>query len=115
MYLCEIQTETFCVGALYTLLNQRRGVIISEEPVTGTPLTVIKSYLPVAESIGFTQKLREVTSGRAFPQCVFDHWETMTSDVFQEGSRTAQVVEQIRKRKGLNVAIPALDEFLDRL
>jgi len=38
---------------------------------------MIKAFLPVAESFGFTQALRAATSGRAFPQCVFDHWEQM--------------------------------------
>jgi elongation factor 2 len=37
-------------------------------------MVVIKSYLPVAESFGFTEHLRSVTQGKAFPQCVFDHW-----------------------------------------
>jgi elongation factor 2 len=41
---------------------------------------MIKAYLPVAESFGFTQALRAATSGRAFPQCVFDHWEELGGD-----------------------------------
>jgi len=56
-------------------LTQRRGIVISEEPISGTPLVCMKAYLPVGESFGFTQALRAATSGRAFPQCVFDHWE----------------------------------------
>jgi elongation factor 2 len=37
----------------------------------------VKAYLPVAESFGFNGELRSHTAGQAFPQCVFDHWETM--------------------------------------
>lgn len=37
----------------------------------------IKAYLPVAESFGFNGELRALTSGQAFSQCVFDHWENM--------------------------------------
>ena len=44
----------------------------------GTPIFNLKAYLPVIESFGFTSTLRAATSGQAFPQCVFDHWETMT-------------------------------------
>ena len=37
----------------------------------------VKAYLPVMESFGFNGELRAATSGQAFPQCVFDHWELM--------------------------------------
>ena len=75
IFLVEIQSPDDCVGPIYQTLTQRRGIVIGEEPITGTPLVNMKAYLPVGESFGFTQKLREATSGRAFPQCVFDHWE----------------------------------------
>jgi len=74
IFLCEIQTQQTCIGGIYQVLTARRGIVIGEEPINGTPLLIVKAYLPVAESIGFTQHLRSVTSGRAFPQCVFDHW-----------------------------------------
>jgi len=86
-----------------------------EEPIQGTPLVIIKSYLPVAESFGFTKFLRENTGGRAFPQCVFDHWQLVSTDPLEEGSKAASVVEGIRKRKGLQTSIPALTNFLDKL
>jgi elongation factor 2 len=67
IFLVEIQTPDDAVGGIYQCMSQRRGIVISEEPVQGTPLVMIKSYLPVAESFGFTQALRAATSGRAFP------------------------------------------------
>jgi elongation factor 2 len=76
---------------------------------------LMKAYLPVGESFGFTQALRAATSGRAFPQCVFDHWEMFSGDPTEEGSKAAVLVEQIRKRKGLKPGIPALDNFVDKL
>ena len=78
-------------------------------------MIVVKAYLPVAESFGFAQHLRELTSGRAFPQCVFDHWEMITSDPFDGPSKAGQLVEQIRKRKGLKPGIPPLENFMDKL
>jgi len=103
------------MGGIYQCLTQRRGIVIGEEPVSGTPLIIVKAYLPVAESFGFTQHLRAMTSGRAFPQCVFDHWETLGTDPFEAGSKAATLVEAIRKRKGLPVGIPLLENFLDKL
>ena len=103
------------MGGIYQCLTQRRGLVIGEEPVSGTPLIIVKAYLPVAESFGFTQHLRSMTSGRAFPQCVFDHWETILTNPLDPLSKSGILVETIRKRKGLKVGIPTLDNFIDKL
>jgi len=42
-----------------------------------------------------------MTSGQAFPQCMFDHWELLNDDPFQVNSRTYPIMMAIRKRKGL--------------
>lgn len=115
IFLCEIQAPDDAMGGIYQTLTQRRGIVIGEEPVVGTPLVIVKAYLPVAESFGFTQHLRAQTSGRAFPQCVFDHWETIATDPMEKGSKAEALVEAIRKRKGLKPGIPALDNFIDKL
>ena len=111
----EILTPDDTVGAIYQTLTQRRGIVTSEEPQAGTPLVNMKAHLPVGESFGFTQALRAATSGRAFPQCVFDHWEEMGGDPTEEGSKANVLVESIRKRKGLKPGIPALENFVDKL
>merc|ERR1711990_126120 len=115
IFLVEIQTPDDAVGGIYNCLSQRRGVVQGEEPISGTPLVMIKAYLPVAESFGFTQALRAATSGRAFPQCVFDHWEELGGDPYEAGSQAGKVVADTRKRKGLKPEIPALDNFIDKL
>jgi elongation factor 2 len=115
IFLCEIQTPDDVVGGIYQTLTQRRGIVISEEPIPGTPLVNMKAHLPVGESFGFTQALRAATSGRAFPQCVFDHWEQMSGNPMEAGSKANEIVEGIRKRKGLKPGIPALDNFVDKL
>ena len=60
------------------MLNQKRGHVFEEAQRPGTPIFNLKAYLPVVESFGFTSTLRAATSGQAFPQSVFDHWDTMT-------------------------------------
>jgi len=111
----EIQCPDDAVGGIYQCLAQRRGVVESEEPIQGTPLVNMNAFLPVAESFGFTQALRAATSGRAFPQCVFDHWEEMNGDPMEEGTKANELVAKIRARKGLRAGIPALDNFIDKL
>jgi elongation factor 2 len=115
VFLCEIQAPDDAIGGIYQCLTQRRGIVIGEEPVSGTPLVIVKAYLPVGESFGFTQHLRSMTSGRAFPQCVFDHWETIATDPMDPISKAGTLVEAIRKRKGLKVGIPLLENFVDKL
>jgi len=60
------------------VLNQRRGQVTSAEQRPGTPIFTVKAYLPVMESFGFNAELRGQTAGQAFPQMVFDHWESMS-------------------------------------
>jgi elongation factor 2 len=66
------------------------------------------------ESFGFTADLRSATSGQAFPQCVFDHWQVIQGDPLVPG-KPQDIVLATRKRKGLALEIPPLDRFLDKL
>jgi elongation factor 2 len=115
LYLVEIQCPETAIGGIYAVLNRRRGHIISEEPREGTPLYIVRAFLPVLESFGFTADLRQATSGQAFPQCVFDHWQPIPGNPFESNNKCAQVVAQVRKRKGLKEGIPELDNFVDKL
>ena len=85
VYLVEIQAPEQALGGIYSVLNQKRGHVFEEMQRPGTPIFNLKAYLPVIESFGFTSTLRAATSGQAFPQCVFDHWETMTTDPHERG------------------------------
>jgi len=115
VYLVEIQTPENAMGGIYSCLNKRRGHVISEEQKTGTPLYNVKAYLPVMESFGFTADLRSQTSGQAFPQCVFDHWQIVQGDPLDSSSKASTIVLTTRKRKGLKESIPPLDHYLDKL
>jgi elongation factor 2 len=103
------------VGGIYGVLNRRRGIVFEECQVAGTPMFVVKAYLPVNESFGFTADLRSNTGGQAFPQSVFDHWQIMPGDPTEPGSRTYQIVQDTRKRKGLKEGLPDLTQYLDKL
>jgi elongation factor 2 len=115
VYLVDIATPNDVMNGIYQCFNQKRGVVFSEESVPGTPLLNVKAYLPVSESFGFTNYLRQLTSGQAFPQCVFDHWETIQSDPFDTKSKAYAIMMAIRKRKGLKQEIPNLNDYMDKL
>uniref|UniRef100_A0A8C1KT63 Eukaryotic translation elongation factor 2, like 2 n=1 Tax=Cyprinus carpio TaxID=7962 RepID=A0A8C1KT63_CYPCA len=115
IYLVEIQSSEQVVGGIYGVLNRKRGHVFEESQVAGTPIFIVKAYLPVNESFGFTADLRSNTGGQAFPQCVFDHWQILPGDPYDVNSKPSQIVAETRKRKGLKEGIPPLDNFLDKL
>lgn len=115
VYLCEIQCPENAVGGIYGVLNRKRGHVFEESQIMGTPMFVVKAYLPVNESFGFTADLRSNTGGQAFPQCVFDHWQILPGDPMDDKSRPYQIIQDARKRKGLKEGLPQLDQYLDKL
>jgi elongation factor 2 len=116
IYLVEISCPENAIGGVYSCMNRRRGVVISEEQRIGTPLYNVKAYLPVSESFGFSADLRSQTSGQAFPQCQFSHYEVlMGGDVLEEGTKCNEIMLSIRKRKGIKVHTPCIADYEDRL
>jgi elongation factor 2 len=115
VYLVEIQCPENAVGGIYGVLNRRRGHVFEEAQTPGTPMFVVKAYLPVNESFGFTADLRSNTGGQAFPQCVFDHWQVMPGDPMDPGTKPYEVVEDCKKRKGLKPGCPSIDNYLDKM
>lgn len=111
----EISCPQHVTEHVYGLMNIRRGNVYEEEQIEDTPLSIMRAYLPVAESFGFTAALREKTSGQAFPTCVFDHWETLNGDFRDEEAKLYKIVRTIRKRKGLKEDVPESSHYWDKL
>ena len=63
-YLAEITCPEVAIGGIYSCLNRRRGIVMGEERVAGTPMYMVKAHLPVNESFGFTADLRSQTGGQ---------------------------------------------------
>ena len=114
VYLCSISAPQDVMSGVYQCFSQRRGVVFSEESVQGTPLLDVKAYLPVSESFGFTAHLRSLTSGQAFPQCTFSHWDLINQDPFDVKSIAYTITMNIRKRKGLKQELPILADYIDK-
>jgi len=75
----------------------------------------MKAFLPVSESFGFTAFLREKTGGKAFPNCVFDHWEEMNGNALDIEDKLGKMISVIRKRKGLSEEVPDVKKYQDKL
>lgn len=115
VYLVDIQCPESVISSIYSVMNKRRGAIFDEQQMSGSPMYNIKAHLPVNESFGFTEELRAQTGGQAFPQCVFDHWQVLPGDPLDVATKAGGIVCEIRKRKGMEEKVPALDRFLDKL
>ncbi|KAL7722262.1 Elongation factor 2 [Entamoeba marina] len=102
IYLAEIQCPESAIGGIYT--NKDQELLFN-----------VRAHLPVVESFGFTADLRSHTSGQAFPQCVFSHWQMMSGDLSDSDSKVSKIVAQVRKRKGLPEGVPPLERYYDKL
>jgi len=114
IYLIEIQVPQSYVGTIYNCLQNKRGKIFSQEQSIGE-LCILKGYLPVLESFGFSNYIRENNSGQASPQLSFDYWRIVNGDPLDKDSMAGKIVIDTRKRKGLSEEIPPLTNFLDKL
>jgi len=115
MYECDIMVPQSCIAGVYSSLSTRRGMVEGKEDKIGTPLSKIRAHLPVLESFGFTSLLRQNTSGQAFPQMKFSHWQPLSGDPLEDGSQSNQVVVDVRDRKGLKEELPEWADYYDKM
>jgi len=114
VFLVDILCPDEVMGNIHGVMSRRRGHVFNADQRIGTPMYNVKCFLPVLESFGFVADLRQHTGGKAFAQCVFDHWQVLGNSPFKDGiARTAAL--KTRKRKGLQEDFPPLDRFIDKL
>lgn len=99
---------------VYNVLARRRGHVLSDGPVAGTPLYRVNGLLPVIDSFGFETDLRIRTQGSSMVSLVFDSWSIVPGDPLdreqvikplQPASAQATArdfVLKTRRRKGLS-------------
>jgi len=115
VYVVNIIVPMAAIAGVYNTLSQRRGTVESKVDRIGTPLTQITAFLPVMESFGFTSKLRQATGGQAFPQMSFSHWQHVSGGPYEENSNCANIVAEIRERKGLKAELPVFGDYYDKI
>jgi ribosome assembly protein 1 len=119
MYSCSINASAEVLGRVYSVITRRRGRIVSESLLEPSTNFTILALLPVAESFGFSDEIRQRTSGFAAPQLVFEgfeavdenpYWtpwtETELEDLGEKADRenvAKRYVDAVRERKGLFV------------
>ncbi len=106
IYKIIIVVASELTGESTRILGSRRGKVTAFEQ-KGL-LTTISGFIPVAETFGFSKELRSATSGRAFWQSFFDHWEKLPPKL------ATQVITDLRQRKGLSPEIPKPEKFMEQ-
>ena len=124
VFFVDITAPIDCVPAIYTVLARRRGHVTSEGARAGTPIHLIKAYVPVIDSFGLETDLRSHTQGQAFCLSVFDHWAIVPGDPLDknialrplEPQPTPHLAREFmvktRRRKGLSEDV-SVNKFFD--
>lgn len=124
MYTCAMTGPADSVASLYTVLSRRRGHVLSDGPVAGTPLYSVRGLIPVIDSFGFETDLRIHTQGAANVSLVFDRWSVVPGDPLDRTVRPRPLemagavatardfVLKTRRRKGLSEDV-SVGKFLE--
>ena len=120
----EVQAPADCVSAVYSVLARRRGHVTQDATVPGSPLYIIKAFIPAIDSFGFETDLRTHTQGQAFCLSVFHHWQIVPGDPLdksivlrplepQPATHLArEFMVKTRRRKGLSEDV-SINKFFD--
>ncbi|TRX94140.1 hypothetical protein FHL15_004908 [Xylaria flabelliformis] len=124
LYSCSMVGPQDAVPMLYNVLARRRGHVLSDGPIAGTPLYRVHGLLPVIDSFGFETDLRIQTEGQAVVSLVFDKWQKVPGDPLDkevvlrplqaaDAQATARdFVLKTRRRKGLSEDV-SVAKFLE--
>jgi ribosome assembly protein 1 len=119
--LCTISSPELSLGRVYDVLAKRRSHILSEALSERTNTYVISSLLPLRESFGFADEIRKRTSGSANVEMAFRGFENLEDedpfwvpsteeekedlgDTADRENRAREMVDEVRRRKGMHVA-----------
>ncbi|MCJ1310926.1 hypothetical protein MMC25_004594 [Agyrium rufum] len=114
LYTVSMTGPADSVNGLYTALSRRRGHVLSDGPIAGTPLYSVRGLIPVIDSFGFETDVRIHTQGQAVLSCVFEKWDVVPGDPLDREAKTRPLemagtlatardfVAKTRRRKGLS-------------
>jgi elongation factor 2 len=105
VYKVGVTVSAQWLGEVSSLIARKRGRVASSEQ--RGYLTLLTAFVPVAETFGLSAELRSATSGHAFWQCVFDHWEKVSESV------AASIIRTARERRGLPLEVPTAKTYVD--
>lgn len=124
LYACSMTGLEDSVASLYNVLARRRGHVLTDGPVAGTPLHRVNGLLPVIESFGFETDLRVQAKGLASVSLTFERWQKVPGDPLDRDvvlrplqpadaqALARDFVLKTRRRKGLSEDV-SVAKFLE--
>jgi elongation factor 2 len=100
---CKVPNEF--VSNVIAIVQKRRGRIL--DMINEEDMIIVKAEMPVAESFGLAEELRSSTQGRAFWATQFSRWAPVPENM------QADIIKQIRERRGLSPIPPKPEEFFE--
>ncbi len=102
----EVRVPQDLVGNVASVLSGKRGKVIDIQQ-KGV-ISIVIGEVPASETFDISQVMRGQTAGKAMWNTFFKSWSPIPK------SLVAQLIPDIRKRKGLSPEPPKAEEFFDR-
>jgi len=127
VYRVQIQCPGEIISGIQPIISKRRGHIVFDKPIAGTPLSLVKAFLPVMDSFGFETDVRTLTQGQAMVFSVFDHWAVVPGDPLDRSillhplepspmqHLAREFMVKTRRRKGLSDDVSVVKFFDERM
>ena len=101
----ECKVPNNFVSSIIATVQKRRGKIL--DMINEEDMIIVKAEMPVSESFGLAEELRSSTEGRAFWATQFSRWAQVPEQM------QADIIKQIRERRGLSPTPPKPEEFFE--
>jgi elongation factor 2 len=102
----EIKCPQEQIGTVAGILSGKRGKLLNVEQ-KGV-ISIIQGEVPASETFDLSEVMRGGTAGKALWNTYFKNWQVVPQSIFKT------IVNDVRKRKGLNPEPPTADEFVDK-
>jgi len=124
LYACSMTGTQDALSTIYNTIGRRRGHVLSDGPIAGTPLYRVEGLIPVIDSFGYETEFRIQTQGMGSISLVFDKWQKVPGDPLDrdvvlrplqaaDAQATARdFVLKTRRRKGLSEDV-SVAKFLE--
>ncbi|KAJ1327592.1 U5 small nuclear ribonucleoprotein component [Microdochium nivale] len=124
LFACSMIGTQDALSTIYNTIGRRRGHVLSDGPIAGTPLYRVEGLIPVIDSFGYETEFRIQTQGMGTISLVFDKWQKVPGDPLDrdvvlrplqaaDAQATARdFVLKTRRRKGLSEDV-SVAKFLE--
>ncbi|MEM3032025.1 MAG: elongation factor EF-2, partial [Nitrososphaerota archaeon] len=101
----EAKISADLMGAVTSTITSKRGRVIDVRQAEY--VTVVEGEIPASETFDLSEAMRSATMGKAFWATEFSQWRPVPASIREK------VIQEIRKRKGLPIEVPTLEQFVE--